>query len=179
MIVNVVASLLGTGLIARFAWSRRRAWLERDFTHDDRLVLLFALVLLANGAISYPYTKDVVMSPAGAFFAVALFAASRHTLAHGSWRGFRIPAAVALALALSVSWSIRYIGLHAQLRDTAEQVRDEWALADAWMARQYGTEVLGDPAVRRLKQQLQDEAVLVRPALRPRLPRNEWTRLLN
>jgi hypothetical protein len=178
IIVNWTSSILGSALIAMFAWQRRAAWRARELTHDDRIVVLFGAVLIANSVISYPYTKDVVMSPAGAFFALALAVAARHAVADVDWRGWRTPAALALALVLSAGWSIRYIGVHANLRSAAYQVRDEWAVADTWIARQFGEAVLHDPAAQRLKQTLQADAVHLRPALRPRLPHSRWTRLV-
>src|SRR5690606_33491386 len=75
--VNVAASTGITFAIAVYSWRRRREWLARRFDRDDRLVLIFGMVLVANAVISYPYTKDVIMSPAGVFFAVAAFAALR------------------------------------------------------------------------------------------------------
>ena len=39
---------------------------------DAQLIALFVMVLGANAVISYPYAKDVVMSPAGAFLAVLI-----------------------------------------------------------------------------------------------------------
>ena len=46
--------------------------MARRFTRDDQLVAVFVAVTLANAAISYTYTKDVILSPAGIFYAAAL-----------------------------------------------------------------------------------------------------------
>jgi hypothetical protein len=181
MIVNAIASSLGTLAIAWYAWRRRRAWLARKFTHDDRLVLLFLLVLAANAVISYPYTKDVVMSPAGAFYAVALCVAVRHLAVPVSSVNDLRPhlMAVALVLGLSASWSIRYLGLHAMLRDQAPATRNEWASAVWTMPEQYRVEFSQNKDGPVLMRQLHDDAVFERPALRPRLPNAPWTRLLD
>ena len=81
MIMNLVATIsVDGGCSAVFVWRRRDAWLARRFERDDQLVALFVMILAANAVISYPYTKDVIMSPAGAFFAVAGFAAVRNVL---------------------------------------------------------------------------------------------------
>lgn len=178
MVVNVIASTLGTAAIAWFAWQRRHAWLARDFSDDDRLVLLFALVLVANGAISFPYTKDVVMSPAGAFFAVAMAVALRH-MAAVPRRGAILAAAAAFMLVLSVTWSVRVIGLHAMLREMAPTVRNEWVGAIFTMPEQYKAEFAANPLGPRLMRQLHDDAVHRRPAVRPRLRRSAWTRWLD
>ncbi len=51
--------------------------MARTFSHGDRLVILFVVVLAANAAISFGYTKDIIMSPAGLFQAAAVFVAVR------------------------------------------------------------------------------------------------------
>ena len=61
----------------RYAWIRRAAWMARTFSHADRLVILFVVVLAANAAISFGYTKDIIMSPAGLLQAAAVFVAVR------------------------------------------------------------------------------------------------------
>jgi hypothetical protein len=131
VIVNVLASALATLLLGRFAWHRRRAWGARRFERDDQLVLLFVMVLAANAVISYPYTKDVIMSPAGAFFAAAVCVAFRGVIrdAPAAPAG-RQAAAAAVALLLASTWAIRAGSLHLQLRDSAQKVMTEWAYAD-------------------------------------------------
>ena len=136
-IVNVIASATATLLVAAFVWQRRRVWLARAFTRDDQLVALFLLVLAANAAITYPYTKDVIMSPAGAMFAVAVFVAARHVLPRWSASGSRFAAAAVLCCALlGVTWAIRYVGVHLNLHAMAQRVRVEWAYVEDWLARE-------------------------------------------
>lgn len=168
-IVNVIASVCGTAMIGAYAWRRRRAWLARAFDRDDRLVLLFGMVLAANAAISYPYTKDVIMSPAGAFYAVAVFAAARGVLpGAGVPRHALRTAAVAAACAvLAVTWSIRSAALHLNLREAARKVRVEWAYVDDWFASQNAT--VENPRELALLRRLQREALYDRPGP-PRLP---------
>jgi hypothetical protein len=131
LLVNVLASTTATMLIGRFAWQRRRAWMSRLFERDDQLVLLFLMVLAANAIISYPYTKDVIMSPAGAFFAVAAYVGfrgmARDAAGVGSVRG---AALVVVTLVLASTWAIRAAALHLQLRDAAFKTRTEWAYSD-------------------------------------------------
>jgi hypothetical protein len=158
MMLNVVASLCATGMIAVFVWRRRAAWMARTFDRDDRLVLLFAAVLVANAAISYPYTKDVIMSPAGAFYALAVFAAARHVLP-GPGRP-ATAAAAALCLVLGATWSVRDVGTHLTLRKAARDVRNEWAYVHAWLRQNGGT--LAEPGAAALLRQLQADA-LARP----------------
>jgi hypothetical protein len=164
LLINVVASLLATAVIAAFAWQRRTRWMAWSFDHDDRLVLLCMMMIAANATISYPYTKDVIMSPAGAFYAVATVAAARQ---------IRWPASAGAALATSAAaivlvtcWSVRAVGTHLQLRESAFDVRSEWADADSWFAQQDEESRLAGQ--RPLKGVLQREAVYghrVPPAL--------------
>lgn len=163
-IVNVLACTSATLLIAVFAWQRRQAWMERRFDRDDRIVLLFAMVLAANAVISYPYTKDVIMSPAAAFLAAATCVSARVVLAaalsHG--RMASRAAATALSLVLAGTWAIRDVSLHLHLRGMARIVREQWANADAWLVEQ---KMELDPRGRRLLQTLRSDA------LRRRAPR--------
>jgi hypothetical protein len=162
-IVNVIASTCATALVAAYVWRRRAAWKTRAFSHDDRLVLLFVVVLAANAAISFPYTKDVIMSPAGAFFAVALFAAARDVLPG------RLPpraaAAVALLLlcaTLGASWALRFAALPLSLRESARKVRNEWAYVEDWFDRQ-NIEVTSTQE-RALLRQLRNDAIYTHPS---------------
>jgi hypothetical protein len=168
-IVNVIASAAATTLIVMYAWRRRRSWRALDFDHDDRLVLLFAMVLAANSVISYPYTKDVIMSPAGAFFATAVFAAARGTLADAS-RPLRTAGAAAIVVAcavLGVTWALRFGALPLGLRETARKVRIEWAYVDDWLAAE--NIALARSQDRALLRHLRDDAIYRYPAP-PRMP---------
>lgn len=174
-IVNAVASICGTGLLVCYAWRRRRQWLARDFDHDDRLVLIFGIVLAGNATISYPYTKDVIMSPAGAFYAVAVFAAARGVLPD-RLRAPSMTATVAagiLCAALSVTWALRLVALPMNLRESAYKVRNEWAYVDDWLGAQKLE--MRTPGEQKLLRQLRDDAIYRHPAP-PRLPvaDNEW-----
>jgi hypothetical protein len=168
-LINLVASTCATLLIGLYVRRRWSQWWSWRFDRDDRLVWLFFIVLAANATISYPYTKDVIMSPAGAFFAVAAFAAARGVLPDGS---LRLPPArlaiVALFCAvLAVTWSLRAISIHLQLRETARKVRTEWAYAEDSLS---GSVPASERSRERiLMRHLQDDAVVRYPAP-PRLP---------
>jgi hypothetical protein len=153
--INVTTSVLATMLIAVFVWQRRRRVRTWSFDRDDRLVLLFVMVVAANAVISYPYTKDVVMSPSGAFLAVAVFAATR-SVTWPTSRGMTI-AVSAAALVLASGWSIRAIGTHVQLREHAFKIRNDWAYADHWFAQQ--SEAVRLDGQRPLKRVLQRDAI--------------------
>ena len=169
MIMNLVATLSVTAALAVFVWHRRSEWLARRFVRDDRLVALFVMILAANAVISYPYTKDVIMSPAGAFFAVAGFVAVRNIL---TWLPSRVSprmATVALAAAVLVSgtWAARVVGTHLNLRTGAYVERNEWAYADSALADEGVTLTEADRALMRT---LRDEAIFVHPPPPPLAP---------
>jgi hypothetical protein len=167
MLVNVVASVGAVALLGRFAWVRRRGWLARRFDHDDRLVLLFGLVLAANAAISYPYTKDVIMSPAGVFLAAAAAAAVRHLFATAP---LRLPPARAVVLVTAVAvvtsaWGIRALGVYGQLRQAAVTARLDWAYVELDIAE--GLVHASTPEARALLAKLRYDALIARPSPRP------------
>ena len=172
-IVGVVATTSVTAVVAVFAWCRRRAWLSRRFERDDQLVAIFVMVLVANAVISYPYTKDVIMSPAGAFFAIAGFVAARNVLA---WLPGRVPRRVAvLALAVtalvSTTWAVRVLGTHLSLRTSAYSERNDWAYAEGSLASE-GTVLTGGDAA--LFRQLRDDAIYGPPPPPPLRPPLGW-----
>ena len=167
-IVNVIASTGATLLVVLYAWRRRGDWRLRRFDRDDRIVLLFVMVLAANAVISYPYTKDVIVSPAGAFYAAAVFVAARHVLpsrlAVPAWRS---AVATAACLLLASTWGVRAVGQHLNLRESGRKVRSEWAYAEDWFARQGLT--IDKPRDVALLRHLQRDAIFTHPAP-PRLP---------
>jgi hypothetical protein len=120
-------------------------------------------VLAANAVISYPYTKDVVMSPAGALYAAALYVAVRAVLVDRVFRpGVWAPAAaVVLCGVLAVCWGIRSVGTHLNLRAQAYKVRNEWVYVGDSLARD--GRVL-TPGEARLFRKLQGDAVDVHRA---------------
>src|SRR6186997_819385 len=83
-VINLTASVLGTLVLIWYAWRRRADWFARRFTRDDQLVAIFVAVMLANAAVSYTYTKDVILSPAGIFYAAALAVAVKTLIETGA-----------------------------------------------------------------------------------------------
>lgn len=165
-VINVASSVLATTFIAAFAWSRRAEWRAGRLGSDDQLVVVFMAVGLANAAISYAYTKDVILSPAGAFFALALAVSARHVLNHASRASvLRATATGLVLLALSAGWAFRALGAQIALRHAAEAVRVEWAYVDGWLERQ-GIAPTRPEAVA-LKEQLQRDAIFTHPARPP------------
>jgi hypothetical protein len=125
-VIPVVASTGATLLIGFCAWSRRHEWRRRVFVDTDRLLLIFAAVLVANAVISYPYTKEVIVSPAGGFHALAAAIAFAEVLRRTDVTRHGAVAAVLLLTALSAAWAVRLTGIHYQLREKAFVVRNDW-----------------------------------------------------
>jgi hypothetical protein len=161
--ISPLASLCATAIVCIYLWRRRRAFLERRLDRDDQLVALFIMVWAANAVISYPYVKDVVMSPAGAFLAVAVFAAGRHVI--GWLPDIRSPRLAAIALAAvaitGATWAIRVAGTHLNLRAGAHVERNEWAYAELSFEDE-GIELTESD--RALFRTLHDDALFVHPA---------------
>jgi hypothetical protein len=161
-LVHVAASTLGTVVTGLYIWHRRAEWRERRFNRDDQLVIVFIAVALANAAISYAYTKDVILSPAGAFFAVAVTIAVRHLIDRAPRTIGRQTAAAGLLLALSCTWAFCAVGTHLMMRKWGNDVRNEWAYVDDWLVSQ-GL-VSTSPFALEMKRQLQDDAIVRHPA---------------
>jgi hypothetical protein len=173
MVVGALATTLATALVCRFAWRRRHAWMSRRLERGDQLVLLFVLVTAANAAICFAYTKDVIMSPAGLFFAAAVFVGVCDLVARPPRGALQAIAVVAVVGVLSTLWAVRAVGLHAALAASAGTVREQWASVDDWLEQSHNEDL--SPRARALKTYLQDDAVIRHPA-RPPL-REKWTRL--
>ena len=170
-LVDVVASALGTVLIGLYVWRRRREWWARRFDRSDQLVIAFIGLLGANCVLTYAYTKDVILSPAGAFYALALAVAIRHFIDRMGASSFvRTTAAALLLVTLSSAWAFRAIDAHLGLRHAAATMRAEWAYVDMWL--EHEGQVLTDPIAIDVKHHLQADAV-VRHPLRPTLT-GEW-----
>ena len=170
---GVAASTLGTLCIAHYAWSRRAAWRARTLDRGDRLVLLFLTVSAGNAVMSYAYTKDVIMSPAGVFFALALAVALRQAIvsAPAAWTP-RAAAVAALLVVVSSTWAIRAVGLHAALRTAGTQVRDEWAYIEPGDDRDPKPAL--EPRAARLREALQADAIWRHPARPVTVPLSAW-----
>jgi hypothetical protein len=132
--VSVVSSTAATVLVSWFVWTRRQRIRTWSFDRSDRLVGLFLVVLAANAAISFPYTKNVIMSPAGVFLGLAVTAAAREWLSGTSVR--RLASTAALFAVLTCGWAYRVAGNHYNLRWTAAEQRAAWVSVDAWLGKQ-------------------------------------------
>jgi len=144
------------------------------FEHGDRIVLIFAAVLVANAALSYAYTKDVVMSPAGAFYALAVTVACRALISEAP-RAAAATIVLALVMAsMSAAWAVRAVAVQVAVRQSGMAVREQWAYLDQWLEREGKT--LSDPGALALRRQLQDDAIVRHPG-KPALA-GDWMKWL-
>jgi len=168
-VVSVASSTAATVLIGWFVWSRRSAIRAWRLESQDRLVIVFAGVLLANAVISFPYTKNVIMSPSGVFLGLAVYAASR------AWLQAIPPrhaVTIVLFAVLTCGWAFRVAGNHYNLRWTAADQRAEWVTVDNWLDRQ--RIVLRTANARTLHDVLRRDALVNHPT--PFQPSTRWTR---
>jgi hypothetical protein len=167
--VSVMSSTSATMVIGWFVWSRREAIRRWRLDEADRLVLVFAGVLFANAVISFPYTKNVIMSPSGVFLGLAVYAASRAWLqAHRQRHGV---ITVVLFALLTCGWAFRVAGNHYNLRWTAAAQRAEWVTVDSWLDRQ--RIALRTADARALHDTLRRDALVNHPT--PFQPSRRWT----
>ena len=137
MLINLVTSTLTTLAIIVFSLRCVRRWLRLRVTPEERPVVVFWAVALANAVISFPYTKDQIIGPAGCFYALAAYFVARSmVLAQPrlglAARGF----VVAVLLVLSCGWTVRSMGLVYNLHDAAYRHRNEWLTVDDWLRGQ-------------------------------------------
>ncbi len=167
-VVSVMSSTAATMLIAWFVWSRRAAIRRWQLDEADRLVIVFAGVLLANAVISFPYTKNVIMSPSGVFLGLAVYAASRAWLQAMPQRYAAIT--VVLFTVLTCGWAFRVAGNHYNLRRSAAEQRAEWVTVDSWLDRQHIA--LRSADARALHDALRRDALVNHPT--PFQPSTRW-----
>lgn len=130
--LTVLSSLAMTMMMlwAGGRWLRTRAPLGRS----GRLAIVAIVVIVANAALSFSYTKDDIIAVAGVFYAIAAFTAIRATLESARAGGFLRGAIVSLImLALASAWAMRSSGVHHVMNDHAFRARNDWAeLPIAW-----------------------------------------------
>jgi len=160
MYINVIASASTTVLIVWFTATQR--WWRRpaEWSHGQRLVLLAVAVIVANAGISYPYTKDQIMSVGGVLLAAALFAAATDVLAEIPRREFvRVVLMVVLCVS-SAAWCWRVLGLQHSLVHAAFTERNDWAYGDLWIKA--NPESQRDPVLAAVVKTLHERALSLR-----------------
>ena len=161
--VIAVASTTGaTLLIAWYAWSRKNEWRRGIIAHGDRLLFVFVAVFVSNAILSYAYTKDVIVSAAGIFHALAATVAFAYALGRiermASLRLSVVGVTLALTM-LSAGWAVKLAGIHYHLHETAFLNRNDWMEMGPTTTR---WDVPHDPRGAALIRQLYEQAVQMR-----------------
>ena len=165
--IAFVASAGATAVIAWYVvplirrW-RASGWRGDVLTDGDRLVMLFLAVLGGNALISYPYTKPVIMSPAGVFHALAAavaFSALLERLSLVSISRLTASVVTALSCVLCAAWAIRLVTIDYAIRDHAFTARNDWA--EVFGARA-PIDFSADPKGAELTRHLQRDAIVRR-----------------
>ena len=130
----VAARRLLTGAAKRsLSATRFPGGLRRRFaailSTNDQLLVVFGSVLAANSILSYAYTKDEIVSVAGAFYAFAAFAAARYSIEYlrQPLPRVRRVAVCLLLFTAAMMWAFRSAGVHHMLRVEAFKHRNNWA----------------------------------------------------
>ncbi len=175
-LVTVATSVATTAVMVWAAGSRAPGWLRLRFDDAGRFLFVALVVIGANAAISYGYTKDEIMSPGGVFYALGAFAAVRQVVHAARRRAGNSVAGALLAVALfavAAGWVVRDVGTHYNMRRMASLVRNEWVAVDQWLEKEAAAPT--NQAQRRIVQVLRDDAI-ARPVLHPAFfpPWAEW-----
>jgi hypothetical protein len=123
-VVAVVTSILTTALIGWYLASRSADGMPR---WRGALPVMTLVVMVGSGVVGYAYAKSEIMSAAGLYYAllaahagaalverVSVVTPSRRTLL------------TALALVMSLGWTVRVTGLQYRLERAAFTARNEW-----------------------------------------------------
>lgn len=173
--LNTITSAIASACVLWSVARRVPGWLRFHFDEPGRLLFVACAVIVANAAISYGYTKDEIMSPAGIFYALAVFASVRDisTADHGRTVGGWLLVGLLIA---SAGWTLRAAGTHFRIHQIAFSDRQQWLDVDLWLAQQRASPT--NDGQRRLVERLRDDAIGragVQPALVPAWA-DEWFR---
>ena len=175
VVIPITTSVFATGLIV---WAAARRVQRRELDDTARFILIGVTVLGANAVLSFAYTKNEIMSIAGAFYGLAAYGAMRDGLiaVPSMPRSTGVVFAVLLCF-LSVGWTIRSAGVHYVLRSQAFRHQADWvALPGLWQRSERWP---SDRAEQQLIRRLREDAVnLELPNTRigrPEWPNSIWT----
>ena len=172
--INIVSSLIAT--LALLVYACRVRW-RGPLDPADRLIVMAAVVVAVSAALCMNYMKDDILTTAGAFYALAIFAPARAALEWlnaprraESW----MPLAVVVLVMTSSVWAFRAAGIHYVLRHAAYVTRNDWARElPADERNEWPTE----PQELEMTQRLKNEAVGRRstsPSFMPRWAEPYW-----
>jgi hypothetical protein len=94
-------------------------------------MLMFGAVLVANAVMSFAYTNDDIVSPAGMVYAVAAYCVAAGSLESARTSLRTLLVVVPLTL-ISCAWCLRAIDRPYDLLISAERNQTDWAQVDSW-----------------------------------------------
>lgn len=159
LVIAVATSTLSTIVVAAYIWGRRRPWRNFQLSHGDRLVVIALVVLLANSVLSFSYSKDVIIGPAGLLYCLAFTVALRDLLArlsNGPALNRTAAAMVCVVALLSLGWTARALSVPYELARYAYLYKQDWIDLESWVAEQ---KIRPTPAQRDLMEALRREAL--------------------
>ena len=169
VMIPVATSVATTAVLGWAAIRRLRG--TAPFDDTARAIAVFCAVLVANAVLSFAYTKDEIISVAGAFYAFAAYGAVRDALPSITVRPAVAATNAVLLCALATGWSARAAGVHYVLRSQAVKHQIDWVeLPGRW---QRDGNWPTDPAEQRLILQLRNDA-LESSLPNTRIGRPEW-----
>jgi len=127
VVLGLLAAVPTTMLIA---WAALHAWRQRRaFSRTGQLLLVSLAVIAANAVLSYAYSKNEILTPSGAFYAIAAFSAIVMVLerCRTSRTGFRA-AILAMLVVSGTAWAVKSAGIHYLLSRQAARHRFDWAV---------------------------------------------------
>jgi hypothetical protein len=130
-----LAVLSSASLTLLMVWAALRWWRQpARLGRPERVALIGAVVLLANAALSFAYTKDDIMALGGVFYALIAYAAMRTVLERARTLGPVTTVVVSAAvLVVASAWAMRASGVHHVTNEHAFRTRNDWAeLPMAW-----------------------------------------------
>jgi hypothetical protein len=175
MVIALVTSLITTCVIG---YAALRCWKAPRLDDNGRYLAVCAAVLAGNAALSFAYTKDEIMLPAGIFYALAAYAGARVILDSMAAPRLRV-ASVAVAIVLAVAsmgWTVRAAGLPYYQRSQAFKHRGDWGQL-AGELRRSEPEDLRSSDERQLIDRLRDDALATaapNPRFEPRWAKLVW-----
>jgi hypothetical protein len=168
--LSTLSSVITTGMIAWVAVALVRGRARSLPAGSARFLMIFPVILIANCVMAYPYAKREIITVAGAFYALAAFAAAQDTIDRfrQPGRGLVQTAMCVVLCGVAVAWAVRSAGVHHMIQTQAFRERLEWARLDP--DRLADRTYRSDASARALASQLRQEALDMRIANPSRLP---------
>ena len=168
--LSTLSSVITTGMIAWVAVGLVRGRTRNLPAGSTQFLMIFPVILIANCVMAYPYAKREIITVAGAFYALAAFAAAQHTIDRfrQPGRGLAQTAMCVVLCGVAVAWAVRSAGVHHMIQTQAFRERLEWARLDP--DRLADRTYRSDASARALASQLRQEALDMRIANPSRLP---------